>query len=63
MLLYSSKYHDVQTVINLSGRYNLEKGIAERLGKDFLEMIKKDSFIDVKNRAGNDSISLSCLCI
>lgn len=53
VLLCSSKYHDVQTVINLSGRYNLEKGIAERLGKDFLEMIKKDSFIDVKNRAGN----------
>ncbi|XP_006357701.1 uncharacterized protein [Solanum tuberosum] len=53
VLLYASKYHNVHTVINLSGRYNLEKGIAERLGKDFLEIIKKDSFIDVKNRAGN----------
>ncbi|WMV38230.1 hypothetical protein MTR67_031615, partial [Solanum verrucosum] len=53
VLLYASKYHDVHTVINLSGRYNLEKGIAERLGKDFLKIIKKDSFIDVKNRAGN----------
>ncbi|XP_069142970.1 uncharacterized protein [Solanum lycopersicum] len=53
VLLYASKYHDVHTVINLSGRYNLEKGIAERLGKDFLEIIKKESFIDVKNRAGN----------
>ena len=63
MLLYASKYHDVHTVINLSGRYNLEKGIAERLGKDFLEIIKKESFIDVKNRAGNDSKYLSCLWI
>ncbi|CAN4103747.1 unnamed protein product [Withania somnifera] len=51
VLLYASKYHDVHTVINLSGRYNLEKGIAERLGKDFLEIIKKDGFIDVKNKA------------
>lgn len=63
VLLYASKYHDVHTVINLSGRYNLEKGITRRLGKDFLEVIKKDSFIDVKNIAGNDSKSLSCLCI
>ncbi|KAF3675113.1 putative translation machinery-associated protein 22 [Capsicum annuum] len=52
VLLYASKYHNVHTIINLSGRYNLEKGIAERLGKDFLKIIKKDGFIDVKNRAG-----------
>lgn len=55
MLLYASKYHDVHTIVNLSGRYNLEKGIAERLGEDFLEIIKKDGFIDVKSRAGNDT--------
>ncbi|XP_075095430.1 uncharacterized protein LOC107800772 isoform X5 [Nicotiana tabacum] len=53
VLLYASKYHDVHTVVNLSGRYNLEKGIAERLGEDFLEIIKKDGFIDVKNTAGD----------
>lgn len=53
VLLYASKYHDVHTVINLSGRCNLEKGIAERLGKYFLEIIKKDGFIDIKNRAGD----------
>ncbi|KAF3681658.1 putative transcription factor-like isoform X1 [Capsicum annuum] len=53
VLLYASKYHDVHTVINLSARYILEKGIARRLGEDFLEIIKKDGFIDVKNRAGD----------
>nr|XP_010324160.1 uncharacterized protein LOC101258280 [Solanum lycopersicum] len=58
VLLYASKYHDVHTVINLSGRYNLEKGITRRLGKDFLEVIKKDSFIDVKNIAAKYMISL-----
>ncbi|KAI4344525.1 hypothetical protein L6164_011741 [Bauhinia variegata] len=48
VLLYASKYHDVKTVVNLSGRYDLKVGIKERLGEDFMERIKKDGFIDVK---------------
>lgn len=52
VLLYASKYHDVPTVVNASGRYLMGRGIAERLGNDFLERIKKDGFLDVKNRAG-----------
>lgn len=49
MLLYASKYHDIRNVINLSGRYDLKKGITERLGEDFLETIKQQGFIDVKD--------------
>ncbi|XP_038696707.1 uncharacterized protein LOC119993590 isoform X2 [Tripterygium wilfordii] len=52
VLLYASKYNDVRTVVNISGRFNLERGIEGRLGKDFLERIKRDGFIDVKNRKG-----------
>ncbi|KAK7329681.1 hypothetical protein VNO77_23856 [Canavalia gladiata] len=52
VLLYASKYHDIRTVVNLSGRYDLKAGIQERLGKDYLETIRKDGFIDVK-RSGN----------
>jgi hypothetical protein len=52
VLLYASKYHDIKTVVNLSGRYDLKVGIEERLGKDYLERIKKDGFIDVKKRSG-----------
>ncbi|XP_021715103.1 uncharacterized protein LOC110683062 isoform X2 [Chenopodium quinoa] len=48
VLLYASKYHDIHTVVNLSGRYDLKKGIAERLGEDFMERIKKNGYIDVK---------------
>ncbi|XP_027333853.1 uncharacterized protein LOC113848501 isoform X1 [Abrus precatorius] len=48
VLLYGSKYHDVKTVVNLSGRYDLKAGIEERLGKDYMERIRKDGFIDVK---------------
>ncbi|KNA13464.1 hypothetical protein SOVF_116860 isoform A [Spinacia oleracea] len=48
VLLYASKYHDIRTVVNLSGRYDLKKGIAERLGEDFMERIKKNGYMDVE---------------
>ncbi|XP_039051046.1 uncharacterized protein LOC120192328 isoform X2 [Hibiscus syriacus] len=51
VLLYASKYQDIRTVINVSGRYDLKRGIAERLGEDFMEIIK-DGHIDVKNDTG-----------
>jgi flagellar basal body rod protein FlgF len=53
VLLYASKYHDVHTVVNVSGRYDLTKGIEERLGKDFMQRIKADGFFDVKDKKGN----------
>ncbi|OVA08157.1 hypothetical protein BVC80_1721g13 [Macleaya cordata] len=53
VLLYASKYHDVPTVVNVSGRYNMEKGIEERLGEDFIQRIKEHGFIDVKGKEGN----------
>lgn len=53
VLLYASKYHDIRMVVNVSGRYDLTKGIEERLGNDFMQRIKEDGFIDVKNRQGS----------
>lgn len=58
VLLYASKYRDIQIVVNVSGRYDLKRGIAERLGEDFMEKIKKDGYIDVKNKTGNYFILL-----
>lgn len=52
VLLYASKYHDVCRVVNISGRFALETGIEGRLGKNFLERIRQDGFIDVYNRKG-----------
>lgn len=52
VLLYASKYHDIDAVINASGRYDLKKGIEERLGAGFLERISKNGFMDVKNGTG-----------
>jgi len=52
VLLYASVYNDVRYVVNLSGRFDLKRGIEGRLGKDFLERIKQNGFIHVKNRRG-----------
>ncbi|KAL7136764.1 hypothetical protein ABFS83_10G052700 [Erythranthe nasuta] len=52
VLLYASKYHDIGAVVNISGRYNLKKGIEERLGANYLERLKKDGYIDVKLPGG-----------
>ncbi|XP_026662640.1 putative uncharacterized protein YDL057W [Phoenix dactylifera] len=52
VLLYASMYHDVPIVINLSGRFALDRGIEGRLGKEFMQRIKKDGFIDVKDKTG-----------
>lgn len=60
VLLYASKYHDIGGVVNLSGRYKLNRGIEERLGERFLERIKKDGYLGVKNRAGKCTVFLIC---
>lgn len=59
VLLYASKFHDIHTVVNVSGRYNLERGIEDRLGIDFLQRIRKDGFIDVKTRTGEVSYQVT----
>ncbi|KAI3692573.1 hypothetical protein L6452_32390 [Arctium lappa] len=53
VLLYASRFNDVHTVVNISGRFNLSRGIEGRLGKDYLHRIKQYGFIDVANRKGN----------
>ncbi|KZV28515.1 hypothetical protein F511_15595 [Dorcoceras hygrometricum] len=52
VLLYASKYHDIPAVVNVSGRYDLKRGLEERLGKNFSERLNKDGYIDIKTRTG-----------
>ncbi|XP_073277611.1 putative uncharacterized protein YDL057W isoform X2 [Primulina huaijiensis] len=52
VLLYASKYHDIPAVVNVSGRYDLKRGLEERLGKNFLERLNKEGYIDIKTRTG-----------
>uniref|UniRef100_A0A803MRP9 Serine aminopeptidase S33 domain-containing protein n=1 Tax=Chenopodium quinoa TaxID=63459 RepID=A0A803MRP9_CHEQI len=56
------KYHDIRTVVNLSGRYDLKEGIAERLGEDFMESIEKNGYMDVEcQKTVLDDIALTIL--
>ncbi|KAK6139624.1 hypothetical protein DH2020_026631 [Rehmannia glutinosa] len=57
VLLYASKYHDIGAVVNVSGRYDLRRGIKERLGENFLEILKKDGYIVVNTRAGDYQVT------
>ncbi|KAJ0243330.1 Alpha/beta-Hydrolases superfamily protein [Hirschfeldia incana] len=52
VLLYVAKYKDVQAVVNISGRFFLERGMEWRLGKDYFKRIRENGFIDVRNRKG-----------
>lgn len=52
VVLYASLHHDIPIVFNVSGRYKMDRGIEERLGKDYLERAKKDGFIDIKSKTG-----------
>ncbi|CAM0954266.1 unnamed protein product [Alopecurus aequalis] len=54
VLLYASMYHDVTVIVNISGRFALEQGIEGRLGKNYMERIRKDGYIDVRNRKGGN---------
>lgn len=61
VLIYASMYHDIPAVVNVSGRYDLKRGIEERFGKNILERLKKDGHIDVKTKTGNHVLLLSCI--
>ncbi|KAJ4749844.1 Alpha/beta-Hydrolases superfamily protein [Rhynchospora pubera] len=52
VLLYASMYDDVKMILNLSGRFDLRTGVKERLGVEFMQIIEKDGYIDVKDRKG-----------
>lgn len=63
VLLYASKYNDICTVVNISGRFHLERGIEGRLGQGYLQRIKQHGFIDVKNRKGKlQLVNIAQIC-
>lgn len=49
-LIYASKYHDINTVINISGRYHLDRGIEVRLGENYMERIQENGYLTFTNR-------------
>lgn len=63
VLLYASKYKDVDTVVNISGRFHLKRGIRKRLGEDYLQVIGKHGYVDVKDRYGNFEYRVTKECL
>ncbi|KAI3867433.1 hypothetical protein MKW92_050697 [Papaver armeniacum] len=59
VLIYASKYHDVPIVINVSGCFDMKKVTEQHLGKDFMERIKENGFIDVKDKEGKIKFRLT----
>ncbi|XP_062091043.1 uncharacterized protein LOC133797224 isoform X2 [Humulus lupulus] len=55
VLLYASKYHDIHTVVNISGRYDLKSGLVERLGEDIMQKLGESGYIDVKDEKRDTS--------
>lgn len=53
VLLYASRYHDIRTVVNVSGRYDLKRGIVERLGENFMQRLKESGYVEFKDKTGN----------
>nr|XP_017241909.1 PREDICTED: putative uncharacterized protein YDL057W isoform X1 [Daucus carota subsp. sativus] len=61
VLLYASKYRDIKRVVNVAGRYDLKGGIEKRLGRDFLQVIQKEGFIDVKSKGSTYRVTKESL--
>ncbi|KAI3946359.1 hypothetical protein MKW98_010483 [Papaver atlanticum] len=58
-LIYASKYHDVPIVVNVSGCFDMKKVNEQHLGRDFMERIKENGFIDVKDKEGKIKFRLT----
>lgn len=54
ILLYASKFKEVHTIVNASGRLDLKEGLDNVLGADFLEKIEAGP-LDVKDKSGSFS--------
>ena len=52
MALYASIYDNVRTIVNLSGRFDLKKGIEERIGEGSIDRINKEGYLDIKDKFG-----------
>jgi uncharacterized protein len=52
VFLYALKYRDVYSVVNLAGCFDSKGGIKERLGDDYMERVRRDGLLDMKDKFG-----------
>jgi uncharacterized protein len=48
VLLYAAIHDDVANVVNVAGRFNLQRGITDRFGTDIFERIAADKQVTMK---------------
>ena len=53
MLLYASQFDDVPLVVNISGRFDMKRGITERFGPDVFEKLDKFNEVEMMQRREN----------
>ncbi|KAJ3689804.1 hypothetical protein LUZ61_018968 [Rhynchospora tenuis] len=61
VLLYASKYDDVKMVINASARFNLQRGIKERLGEGFFDRLENGKTIQLVDGKGRFEVTKDSL--
>ncbi|KAJ1693728.1 hypothetical protein LUZ63_010426 [Rhynchospora breviuscula] len=61
VLLYASKYDDVKMVINVSARFDLQRGIKERLGEGFFDRLENDKTIQLVDGKGRFEVTKDSL--
>ncbi|XP_062088830.1 uncharacterized protein LOC133795397 [Humulus lupulus] len=62
VLMYASKY-DVCTVVNVSGRYDLKRGIVKHLGEDIMQKLGENGYKDLKDENGGASYRVTKECV
>jgi uncharacterized protein len=50
VLLYSSKYDDIPSVVAVAGRFDMGAGIKERFGEDILERVAQEKQIEMTSK-------------
>ncbi|KAL0039934.1 hypothetical protein WJX77_012021 [Trebouxia sp. C0004] len=49
VVTYAGTYDDIPKVVNVSGRFHLERGITPRFGKDIFDRLKQEKTIQVRD--------------
>jgi len=50
VLLYTSQHDDVPLVVNISGRFEMKRGVTERFGADIFQKLEKHGKVEMTQR-------------
>mmetsp|Transcript_9388 Transcript_9388/g.16616 ORF Transcript_9388/g.16616 Transcript_9388/m.16616 type:complete len:341 (+) Transcript_9388:50-1072(+) len=56
VLLYASQYDDVPLVVNVAGRFNMQRGIRERFGEEVMDKVAKQGQLQMTIRTDRGQV-------